>query len=89
MEHGVFAFEALCYSHTDEIARGLGFSAVEYEYGSIASNSNQPELDLVFVRKDGVITICEIKSGKEVDKSAIEQARSRVEGLQPRTKKTV
>ena len=84
-----FAFEALCHSHADEIARALGFSAVEYEYGSAASSSNHPELDLVFVRKDGVITICEIKSGKEVDKSAIEQARSQVENLQPRTNKTV
>ena len=84
-----FAFEGVCHGHADSIARALGFGAVDYEYGSVASGKLQPELDLVYSRKDGVMTICEIKSGKSVDLSVIKQVRDQIESLQGATKKTI
>ena len=62
---------------------------MDYEYGSVASGKLQPELDLVYSRKDGVMTICEIKSGKSVDLSVIKQVRDQIESLQGATKKTI
>ncbi len=84
-----YAFEALCHSHADKIAKALGFSAVEYEFGSVAASKHTSEIDLVYSRKDGVMTICEIKSGQVVGKEVLIQARSQVESLQKCTKKTV
>ena len=84
-----FAFEGICHSHADLIAKALGFGAVEYEYGSVAARSDQPEVDLVFSRKDGVATICEIKATKKVDANVVAQVKSQMESLQSVSKKTV
>jgi hypothetical protein len=84
-----FAFEGVYHSHADLIAGALGFGAVEYEYGSIAARSGHAEIDLVFSRNDGVLTICEIKSSKKVDAQVLKQVRSQIDSLQTYTKKTV
>ncbi len=58
------AFESLCLAHSHLISEKLGFSAVNYNYGSWFSR--QPDykgfqIDLMFLRDDRVITICEMK----------------------------
>lgn len=84
-----FAFEGICHSHSHLIAKALGFGAVDYECGSVASGPDKPALDLVYSRKDGVMTICEIKTSKNVDISVVKQVRAQIESLQRSTKKTV
>lgn len=84
-----FAFETLCHAHTREIAEALGFGAIDFEVGCVASNKDTPEIDLVFVRADDVLTVCEIKSGERVDRSAIDQVREQIRALELRTRKTV
>ncbi len=58
------AFEYLCYSHHQEVARVLGFGAVNYEVGSWFSKGQggrKAQVDLLFFRADRVITLCEMK----------------------------
>ncbi len=61
-----YSFERMCRKKHKLIARILGFEAVEYTYGAYFSRytqKNNPEfqIDLVFQRKDKVLTVCEIK----------------------------
>ncbi len=61
-----FAFERFCRKYHFVISRILGFSAVHYRSGAfynrktIESDSGY-QIDLLFDRDDGVISICEIK----------------------------
>ena len=58
------AFEFLCFQSGQLIAEKLGFGAVNYEFGSwFSRNRNQDggQIDLLFIRADRVITLCEIK----------------------------
>jgi|WetSurMetagenome_2_1015567.scaffolds.fasta_scaffold120643_2 uncharacterized protein len=62
------AFERVCQHHHHRIAECLGFSAVAYHAGSWTSNKNDgnsAQIDLLYVRADRVITICEIKYTQE------------------------
>ena len=58
-----YAFEHYCRNNAHLIAKALGFSAVEYKAGPLLSRELQSgvQLDLVFSRKDKVVTVCEIK----------------------------
>jgi AAA+ ATPase superfamily predicted ATPase len=58
-----YAFEHYCRQNAHLIAKALGFSAVEYKAGPLLSRELQGgvQLDLVFSRKDKVVTVCEIK----------------------------
>lgn len=59
-----FAFERFCRFNAKLIAEKLGFGSVEYEDGPIyqkSSSGNGYQLDLVYKRKDRVLTVCEIK----------------------------
>jgi len=60
------AFEALCYKHIPQIMHALGISssAIIGAWRYVASakqDSPGAQIDLLFDRDDGVITICEIK----------------------------
>ncbi len=60
--HLGYAFEEYCLQNQRRIATLLGFSGVKYTSGSyFFRGSKSYQLDLVFVRADGVHTICEIK----------------------------
>ena len=61
-----YAFERMCRKKNRLIAKILGFEAVEYKSGAFFNRQTQEidkgfQIDLVFMRKDGVYTICEIK----------------------------
>lgn len=60
-----YAFERLCFKHTDLIARALGFSGVNYQWGPwfVRGDGGKPgvQVDLVFDRADSILTICEMK----------------------------
>jgi len=60
------SFELLCLEQRDVIATLLGFSGIEYSAGPWFQQGKRgllegAQLDLVFGRADGVLTICEMK----------------------------
>lgn len=58
------AFERLIYTHHYLVADKLGFRSVSYECGSWfkrADTDAGTQVDLLFIRADRVITLCEIK----------------------------
>ena len=58
------AFERICRTHVQRIADRLGFGAVRYDAGSWfqrAGSNPGAQIDLMFVRADQVITLCEVK----------------------------
>ncbi len=63
------SFEYVCRNHTAQIAKALGFSAVNYTYGPYFKRSDNDtagvQIDLLFDRADNVLTICEMKHRKE------------------------
>jgi hypothetical protein len=67
------AFERFCLFNHRRIAKHLGFSAIEYNVGPYyrRDHSGNAQIDLVFDRKDRVLTVCEMKHlveppGKEI-----------------------
>lgn len=82
-----FAFERWCCQHHRIIARLLGFEAVSYRAGAffnrrILSDKTGFQIDLVFIRKDCVITICEIKYHEmAVGVKVIETVENKIEKL--------
>jgi uncharacterized protein len=85
------AFENLCTQHALTIAHHLGFSDVNYRFGPYfrASSKNMPgvQIDLLFERDDHVITLCEMKSGRYLNTSVInevDQKRERLKLVYPR-----
>jgi uncharacterized protein len=78
------AFEHFCYRHASLIAGILGFAAVVYEHGSWFKRKDQTtgaQIDLLYKRADNVITLCEIKHSKLVDKSVIKSVEAKAEAL--------
>ena len=57
------AFELLCLLHIAQIKRKLGISGISTEVFSWRSKEYSPgaQIDLLIVRKDGVINLCEMK----------------------------
>ena len=82
-----FTFERWCRKNHTSISKKLGFSAVEYKYGAFFNRSiitKHPgfQIDLMFIRKDKVITICEIKyCQKEVGVKVINEVEDKIELL--------
>ncbi len=70
-----YAFERLCQKHSKLIADFLKFSAVKYRSGSWFRRSQGRntgiQIDLMYVRGDKVLTVCEIKYSKKLLPSAI------------------
>ena len=62
-----YAFEAICYKHINQIRKQLSISptAIANSWRYISSKDKPKDsgaqIDLLFDRKDGVITLCEIK----------------------------
>lgn len=58
------AFEYVCWQHADVLAERLGFGAVNYECGPWFTRGGPnpgAQIDLIFMRQDRVITLCECK----------------------------
>jgi len=57
------AFERFCLFNHQSIARILGFSGVQYQFGPfyLRKVGDKTQIDLVFKRADRVLTVCEIK----------------------------
>lgn len=58
-----YAFEYVCMSHINQIKHALGISGVYSENASWRSNDKEfkAQIDLLIDRKDGIITVCEMK----------------------------
>ncbi len=59
------AFELVCMRHSDQIARIIGFEAIDYDVGPWFRAPRKGiagvQIDLAYDRSDGVITLCEMK----------------------------
>ena len=85
------SFEYLCIEHAAKISEILGFSGIEFSYGPYfnAPVKNAPgvQIDLLFDRKDNVITLCEMKySLIPVGTGIIEEVERNAEILQSKFK---
>lgn len=74
-----YGFEAICYKHIGEIRRALdikpGAMIGAWRYAPKNKDERGAQIDLIFDRPDGFITLCEIKytdSPFEIDKSYFE-----------------
>ena len=65
-----FAFERMCLEHVPQIKRALGISGVHtevYSWKCAASlDLRGAQIDLLLVRKDGIVNLCEMKYSKSV-----------------------
>jgi len=61
------SFEYLCMAHGERISDILGFSGIEYNFGPYFNARTRQEsgvqIDILFNRKDNVLTLCEAKYG--------------------------
>ena len=75
------AFEAVCYRHSQLIAEKLGFGRDNYEFGSWFTRSEDArgaQIDLVFLRDDNVVTLCEMKFWDQaIGKGVIDEVERR------------
>ena len=59
------AFELVCMRHSDQIARLIGFEAIDYDVGPWFRAPRKGiagvQIDLAYDRDDKVITLCEMK----------------------------
>lgn len=94
-----YAFESICYKHIDQIRRALkidpGAHVGTWRYSPrIKDGEDGAQIDLLFDRMDGAITICEIKSSDSpfaIDKSYSQELMRKVDIFkkQTRTKKQI
>ena len=60
-----FAFENVCFNHIKQIKKALGIAAVSTSISSWSKRKNNDEnglqIDMLIIRKDNVINMCEIK----------------------------
>ncbi|MBM3197812.1 MAG: ATP-binding protein [Chlamydiae bacterium] len=68
-----YAFENVCFKHVDQIRRALDLQAISCEIGSwkyFPSRGKKDaigaQIDLIFDREDGVVTLCEIKYSEKI-----------------------
>lgn len=83
------SFEYLCLQHALEIARIVGFSAVDFTMGPYfvpprRGGTPGMQVDLVFDRADKVLTVCEMKySARPVGIEVIANMKRKIDLLQP------
>lgn len=92
-----YAFESICYKHINQIRRALyvnsGAHVGTWRYSPRAKDGQEgAQIDLLFDRQDGVITLCEIKCSDNqfaIDKSYYQELVRKMEVFrkQTRTKK--
>ena len=62
-----YSFERVCFMHTNQIKQALGISGIQTSFNSFRNNENKQlgingcQIDMLIVRKDNVINICEMK----------------------------
>lgn len=68
-----YAFEKLCRKHAKSIAKILEFSGIRYKFGSWfrLNDSNKIQIDLLFIRADNVLTLCETKNATKLNSSTV------------------
>jgi hypothetical protein len=86
------SFEYLCVDHAARISEILGFSGIEFNCGPYfdapAKDHAGVQIDLLFDRKDNVITLCEMKySLSPVGMDIIGEVQRKVEIIQAKFKK--
>jgi AAA+ ATPase superfamily predicted ATPase len=94
-----YAFESICYKHIDQIRRALkidaGANVGTWRYSPRTKSEEEgAQIDLLFDRMDGSITICEIKNSSQpfaIDKSYAQDLIRKVDVFkkQTRTKKQI
>lgn len=94
-----YAFESICYKHIDQIRRALkigpGAHVGTWRFSPRKKDGeNGAQIDLLFDRMDGVITVCEIKNSDSpfaIDKSYAQELSKKVDIFkkQTRTKKQI
>lgn len=92
-----YAFESICYKHINQIRRALhidpGARVGTWRYSPrVKEKEEGAQIDLLFDRDDGVVTICEIKNSENpfaIDKSYYQELirKMNVFKKQTRTKK--
>jgi len=66
------AFEAVCFKHLDKIQQALGLENIPHTTGwwkfipSAGSSDSGAQVDLLFDREDGVVTLCEVKYSDKI-----------------------
>lgn len=89
-----YAFESICYKHIDQIRRALkidpGAHVGTWKYLPRKKDGEDgAQIDLLFDRMDGVITVCEIKNSETpfaIDKSYAKQLTKKVEIFRKKTR---
>lgn len=86
-----YAFERFLRQNPNIIAKILQFAAVEYESGTYfnrVEKDNKFQIDLAYMRKDRVLTICEVKyTETPVGISVIQELENKIERLSTEIKK--
>lgn len=87
------AFERVCHQHHRLIAEKLGFGAVRYNAGSWFQKGREnagAQIDLIYTRADGVLTLCEIKfTRRKIGKEIIGDVEKKVIALPNPAKLTI
>ncbi len=73
-------FENCIREHHEIVAKILGFSGIMYSSGAWYKKDDQQtgfQIDLAFIRKDKIITICEVKYSTAITTKVIEEMREK------------
>lgn len=90
-----YTFETICYKHVDEIKKKLGLVNIGCEVDNWRyvpkrnTDEDGAQIDLLFDRDDGFITLCEIKYSKNkyiLDKSGAKKIMQKMDVFQKQTK---
>lgn len=89
-----YAFESICYKHIDQIRHALkidpGSIAGTWRYSPRAKDDQEgAQVDLLFDRPDGIITLCEIKCSDNlfaIDKSYAQDLQKKMDIFQKHTR---
>lgn len=90
-----YAFEGICLKHVPEISRALGIAHLGAEVASwrfvprAGSPENGAQIDMLFDRPDGVVSVCELKFAQDgfvISKSYARKLRRKLEVFAAKTK---
>ncbi|HSX12490.1 MAG TPA: hypothetical protein VLF61_03280, partial [Rhabdochlamydiaceae bacterium] len=91
------AYEAICLKHIAQVRKALGLEKVTCKTGSWqyfpkkGSNEDGVQIDLIFDRQDGAITLCEIKYSEKpfvIDKTYAKKLIQKIDIFESRSKTT-
>jgi len=73
-----YAFERLCHKQAPAIAESLGFSGIQYQYGPWFRHQKPgAQIDLLFQRKDAMLTLCEAKYATSLTSRVIQECEKK------------